>query len=308
MINGSYSFGANKINLENEITSFKGLNFKELFKKTGIRYIYRAKRDETTLTLAVDASKQLLKNVDEKVESLIFVSQSPVSTIPAAGCLLHKELNLNKECFVLDLIQGCSAFPYALTIAINLINNGLFKNCLIVTSETYTKYISKDNRTCLPIFSDAASSIFLNKESLPKMLSSFFLTDGRGAQNLCLTTKDDKQNLFMHGANVFTFTAENVPNATNRLLERANLKIENIKLFIFHQASSVVLDTIRDKLKIPKEKFYHDIESFGNTVSSTIPIALIKADKEKRIPKKEPILIMGFGVGYSLSGGIFIFD
>ena len=86
------------------------------------------------------------------------------------------------------------------------------------------------------------------------------------------------------------------------------LKIENIKLFIYHQASSVVLDTIRDELKIPKEKFYHDIESFGNTVSSTIPIALIKADKEKRIPKKEPMLIMGFGVGYSLSGGIFIFD
>lgn len=308
MINGSYSFGANKINLENETTSFKGLNFKELVKKTGIRYIYRTKKGETTLTMAIDASKQLLKNVNEKVESLIFVSQSPVSTIPAAGCLLHKELNLSKECFVLDLIQGCSGFPYALTTAINLINNGLFKNCLIVTSETYTKHISKDNRTCLPIFSDAASSIFIDKKSLPKMLSSYFLTDGKGANNLCLTNKDNKQDLFMHGANVFTFTAENVPNATNILLEKANLKIEDIKLFIFHQASSIVLNTIRDKLKIPKEKFYHDIESFGNTVSSTIPIALINADKEKRIPKKEPILIMGFGVGYSLSGGIFIFD
>ena len=308
MISGSYSFGANKINLENEIPSFKGPNFKKLFEKTGIKYIYRTKKEETTLTLAVDASKKLLKNVDEKVESLIFVSQSPVSTIPAAGCLLHKELNLNKECFVLDLIQGCSGFPYALTTAVNLINNGLFKNCLIVTSETYTKYIDKDNRACLPIFSDAASSIFLNKKSLPRILSSFFLTDGGGAQNLCLTTKDNKKNLFMHGTNVFTFTSENVPYATNRLLEKANLKIEDIKLFIFHQASTVVLNTIRDKLKIPKEKFYHDIESLGNTVSSTIPIALIKAEKEKKIPKKEPILIMGFGVGYSLSGGIFIFD
>ena len=305
MINGSYSFGSNKINLESETTYFKDLNFKELVKKTGIRYIYRTKKNETTLTLAIDASRQLLKSLDEKVESLIFVSQSPVSTIPAAGCLLHKELNLSKECYVLDLIQGCSGFPYALTTATNLINSGLFNNCLIVTSETYTKYINKDNRTCLPIFSDAASSFFINKKSLPKMLSSYFLTDGKGANNLCLI---DKQNLFMHGANVFTFTAENVPNATNHLLEKANLKIEDIKLFIFHQASSIVLNTIRDKLKIPKEKFYHDIESFGNTVSSTIPIALIKAHKEKRIPKGEPILIMGFGVGYSLSGGIFIFD
>ena len=308
MINGSYSFGSSKINLENEINSFKDSNFKKLFIKTGIKYIYRTKKNETTLTLAIDASKKLLNNIDEEIESLIFVSQSPVSTIPAAGCLLHKELNLKKECFVLDLIQGCSAFPYALTTAINLINNSLFKNCLIVTSETYTKYISKDNKTCLPIFSDAAASIFLNKKSLPKILSSFFLTDGRGAQNLCLKSKDNKQSLFMHGTNVFTFTAENVPHATNRLLEKAKLKIGDIKLFIFHQASAVVLDTIKDKLKIPREKFYHDIESFGNTVSSTIPIALIKAEKKKIIPKKEPVLIMGFGVGYSLSGGIFIFD
>ena len=112
----------------------------------------------------------------------------------------------------------------------------------------------------------------------------------------------------MDGANVFVFTAENVPYATNYLLKKANLKIEDIKLFIFHQASAIVLDTIRSKLKIPKEKFYYNIELLGTTVSSTIPISLIMAEKEKKIPKKEPILIMGFGVGYSLSGGIFSFD
>ena len=128
MINGSYSLGSNKINLENEINSFKNLNFEQVFKKTGIRYVYRAKKDETTLTLAIDSSKKLLKNIDEEIESLIFISQSPVSTIPAAGCLLHEKLNLKKECFVLDIIQGCSAFPYALTVATNLINNGQFKN------------------------------------------------------------------------------------------------------------------------------------------------------------------------------------
>ena len=308
MINGSYSLGSNKINLENEINSFKNLNFEQVFKKTGIRYIYRAKKDETTLTLAIDSSKKLLKNIDEEIESLIFISQSPVSTIPAAGCLLHEKLNLKKECFVLDIIQGCSGFPYALTVATNLINNDQFKNCLIVSSETYTKYISKDDKVCMPIFSDGASAIFLNQNSTPKILSNFFLTDGSGAKNLCVKSKGNKQNLFMHGTNVFVFTAENVPYATNYLLKKANLKIEDIKLFIFHQASTIVLDTIRNKLKIPKEKFYYNIELLGNTVSSTIPIALIMAEKEKKIPKKEPILIMGFGVGYSLSGGIFSFD
>ena len=308
MIKGSYSLGSNKINLENEINSFKDLNFKELFKKTGIRYIYRASENETSLTLAVDAAKKLLKNIHEQVESLIFVSQSPVSTIPSSGSLLHKELNLKNECFVLDVVQGCSGFPYALSIGVNLINSQQFKNCLIVCSETYTKYIDRNDKVCMPIFSDAASAIFINQDSVPKMLSSFFLTDGSGAKNLCLINKKNKKNLFMHGANVFTFTADKVPTATNCLLERANLKIDDIKFFIFHQASAVVLETIKKKLKISDQKFYYNIEFLGNTVSSTIPIALIMAEKENKIPKKEPILIMGFGVGYSLSGGIFIFD
>lgn len=308
MIKGSYSLGSNKINLEDEINSFKDLNFKELFKKTGIRYIYRASENETSLTLAVDAAKKLLKNIHEQVESLIFVSQSPVSTIPSSGSLLHKELNLKNECFVLDVIQGCSGFPYALSVGINLIDNKQFKNCLIICSETYTKYINKSDKVCMPIFSDGASAVFFNQDSVPKMLSSFFLTDGYGAKNLCVVNNENKKNLFMHGANVFTFTAEKVPVATNHLLKKANLTINDVKFFVFHQASAVVLETIKKKLEIPDERFYYNIEFLGNTVSSTIPIALIKAEKENKIPKGEPMLLMGFGVGYSLCGGIFIFD
>lgn len=308
MINGSYSFGSNKIDLKKETSSFTNFSFDALFKKTGIKYIYRTNENENTLTLAVDASKKVLKNIDEKVESLIFITQSPVSSIPSSGSLLHKELNLSEKCFVLDVNQGCSAFPYALTIAINLIKNDQFKNCLIVTSETYTKHIDKNDRVCMPIFSDAASAIFVNKNSIPKQISSIFLTDGNGAKNLCLKNNNNKSNLFMHGANVFTFTASKVPYATNYLLEKANLKLNDIKFFFYHQASAIVLNTIRKELDIPKEIFFYDIESMGNTVSSTIPISLILSEKKKNIPRKQPILMMGFGVGYSLSGGIFIFD
>ena len=308
MIKGSYSFGSNKINLEKETNTFPNFNFKELVKKTGIRHIYRTNKNENSLTLAIDASKKVLKSINERVESLIFITQSPVSTIPSSGCLLHKELNLDEKCFVLDINQGCSAFPYALTIAINLIKNDQFKNCLIVSSETYTKYIDKNDRVCMPIFSDAASAIFVDKNSAPTMLSSIFLTDGNGAKNLCLKNKNDKSNLFMHGANVFAFTATKVPYATNYLLEKANLKMSDIKFFFYHQASAIVLDTIRKELDISKEIFFYDIESMGNTVSSTIPISLILSEERKNFPKKKPILMMGFGVGYSLSGGIFIFD
>jgi len=305
MIKGSYQFASKKVDLANN-ANLK--NYEELFKKTGIKYIYRSTENETSLTLGESAAKKLLANINEKVESLIFVTQSPVSTIPSSGCLLHKKLNLQNDCFVLDVIQGCSGFPYALSVAVNLLKNKQFKNCLIVTSETYTKYIDEKDKVSMPLFSDAASAIFINQNSLPKMHSSYFLTDGNGADNLCIIKDKNEKKLFMHGAKVFTFTAEKVPEATNILLEKAKLKIQDIKLFIFHQASSVVLSTIKDRLKIPNEKFYTNLENIGNTVSSTIPIALIMANKEKKILSNEPILIMGFGVGYSLAGGIFTFD
>jgi 3-oxoacyl-[acyl-carrier-protein] synthase III len=309
MIKGAYSFGSIKVDLSKELEITGKIKFQDIYKKTGIKTIYRAGDEENTLTLAIDASKKVLKNIDDEIDSLIFVTQSPISSIPSSGSILHKKLNLKKECYVLDITQGCSGFPYALITAINLIKNKEFKNCLIVCSETYTKYIKKNERSTAPIFSDAASAFYINKKNLPSILSTFFYTDGSGEKNLCLK-EDEKgdRNLYMNGTNVFTFTAEKVPFATNKILEKANLTIEEIKYFIFHQASSIVLTTIKDKLKIKNDLFFNDIEEFGNTVSSTIPIALIQLEEKKILPKKQPVLIMGFGVGYSLCGGVFIFD
>ncbi len=302
MISGNYCFGKNKVDLSKQIES-QGLDFKNIYNKTGIKYIYRTSKEETTLTLSIKAAKKTLKGIKEKVSGLIFITQSPHSLIPSSGSILHRELGLDEECFVLDIIQGCSGFPYALSVASNLIKTKQLKNCLIVSSETYTKYIDKKNKNCYPLFSDAAAAIFFSKSNTPSLLSSYFLTDGSGAKNLML---NDKKKLFMHGANVFTFTAEKVPQATYILLKKAKLRIEDISLFVYHQASKVVLSVVKDKLKIPEEKFLFDIKDYGNTVSSSIPIALIRS--KNKITKNKPILIMGFGVGYSLCGGIYKFD
>ena len=309
MIKGAFSFGSIKVDLRNELYMSGKIQFEDIYKKTGIKTIYKSSEEENTLTLAIDASKKVLNGIEEHIESLIFVSQSHVSSIPSSGSILHEKLNLNKECFVLDVTQGCSGFPYALITAVNLIKNKEFKNSLIVCAETYTKYIDRSDRSTASIFSDAASAFFINQDNLPSILSSFTYTDGSGGKNLCVKKNDiGKKTLFMHGSNVFTFTAEKVPMATKKLLEKANLKLGDIKYFIYHQASSIVLKTIKDKLKIKENIFFNDIKDYGNTVSSTIPIALIELEKKKILPKKQPILIMGFGVGYSLCGGVFKFD
>ena len=231
-----------------------------------------------------------------------------MSNIPSSSSLLQKELNINKECFSMDIVQGCSGFTYALITAVNLINGGSINNSLIVCSETYRKYINKNNLTCSTVFSDGASAFYLDKINLPKILSSYTYTDGSGAKNLCLKKNKKNLELYMHGSNVFTFTNQNIPKAIEILLKKAKLKLDDIEYFIFHQASSIVLETLREKMKIPKKKFYNNFSNIGNTVSNTIPIALIDADKKKLLPVNKPILIIGFGVGYSVCGGIFIFD
>ena len=112
----------------------------------------------------------------------------------------------------------------------------------------------------------------------------------------------------MKGADVFSFTIKEVPDAVLHLLKKAKLNIKDIDRFYFHQASDVVLNSIRKKLNLPKNKFFHDFSEIGNTVSSTIPISLIESNKKHLIKHNKPIMLLGFGVGYSLSGGIFCFD
>ena len=131
------------------------------------------------------------------------------------------------------------------------------------------------------------------------------MTDGKGHQQLCLN-KNNK--LFMNGPAVFEFTKKFVPLAVKKLLKDSKLSIKDIDSFYFHQASKLVLDNIKEKLNISEKKIIRSPETYGNTVSSTIPILLSDTMKKNKLMKNKPILLMGFGVGYSLSGGIIKFE
>ena len=301
MIEGAILLGSKKINLKKKIGEKK---FSKIYKKTGIKILYESGIKETALTLALRCCKKLSTETKSKIDGLLFISQSHDSTIPPSSCILQNNLNLKKNCFAMDIVQGCSAFPYALITASSLLKKKIVKNIAIVSSETYRKYINKKDLITGSVFSDAASVLCFNEKNNPEILSSFFLTDGSGANNLCL--KKNKK-LFMHGSHIFTFTNYNVPIAVNNLLKNSGLKINDIELFIFHQASKVVLNSLRKKLKIPVSKFYNNLENVGNTVSSSIPMGIIDLIKQKKFPKKKPVLMIGFGVGYSLCGGIFYF-
>jgi 3-oxoacyl-[acyl-carrier-protein] synthase-3 len=176
------------------------------------------------------------------------------------------------------------------------------------------------DRSTRTIFGDGAAAVLISREDLPNIGNFVLGTDGSGYKNLIVpsggmaiprseeTAKEQtdesgnirsKDNLYMNGPEIFSFTLRTVPDMIHQVLERNGLKQENVDHFVFHQANRFILESLRDKLSIPEEKFVIDVEETGNTVSPTIPIAIKRAMEKGRIKKGDKILIAGFGVGYS---------
>jgi 3-oxoacyl-[acyl-carrier-protein] synthase-3 len=219
----------------------------------------------------------------------------------------------------IDFNLGCSGYVYGLSIAKGLIFSGTAQNVLLITSETYSKHLHPKDKSNRTIFGDGAAATLVSNEGFAEILNFSLGTDGRGAENLITKTgafrftkaKNDlhfdeegnpvsSDHLYMNGTEIFNFTLENVPIIVEDTLKKNNLSMNGISLFIFHQANKYLMNFLRKKLRIKEEKFYYFIENVGNTVSSTIPIALKEAQNENKLHGN--ILLAGFGVGYSWGG------
>ena len=281
-----------------------------LLAKTGIFQRHLATPEESPLSLAVEASEKVLNDASRnKIDGLIYVTQSPESTIPTTACLLHERLGLAENCLAFDLNQGCSGFVYGLSMASGLLRTEQITRCLLVCAEGYSKYISPDDRTCRPIFSDGASAVIIDAAGSGDIGPFVFATDGKGAPNLALKKNNGAeivgdQVLHMNGPKVLEFTMEAVPASVSRLIDKAGLTLAEIDMFVFHQASKVVLDRVRQNLDIDEAKMFRNYRDIGNTVSATIPVAMKQAQSAGLLAADMTVLVMGFGVGYSLAGCI----
>ena len=278
--------------------------------KTGINKRFIADADETTTNMAYCATKKIINSdlIRKETGFLIFITQSSEFPLPTTACILQEKLALNKSCMCFDINLGCSGYIYGLAVAGSLIESEFANSGLIICSEKYSQYISKNNQTCRPIFSDGAAATYVKKD-INDFIGPFVMgSDGSGYRNLIVPRVDNfliknknliKNELYMSGADVFTFTMSMVPKCVNNLLNKSNKKIEDIDLFIFHQASKVVLEKLRKTLNIPEEKIFNNYNEIGNTVSASIPIALKEAENRGKLIKGNDVVLVGFGVGYS---------
>jgi len=278
----------------------------KISKKIGISNRYIAGKDEFASDLGSNAAKNLFikYNIDRsEIDFLILVTQSPDYLLPATSSIIHANIGLSNKAGNIDVNQGCSGYLYGLSLAKGLLKGGISKNVLLITADTYTKYISNEDKSNKTIFGDAATASLITIKDANNIGEFIFGTDGKGVKDLyvkggALRNTGLKPEIFMNGPNVFNFTIRVVPELIKNVLDNNNISIDEIDYYIFHQANMFMLNHLRKKINIPKNKFIIDMESSGNTVSSTIPIVL--ENSEINFSGKT-ILLAGFGVGLSWS-------
>lgn len=302
----------------------------KIYEKTGVRSRRIAAEGETASDLGVAAAEKLFAAgacAPGDVDFLLFCTQSPDYFLPTSACTMQSRLGLRTDCGAVDFNQGCSGWVYGLALAKSLIEAGTAETILLVTAETYSKYLNRRDRSVRTIFGDgAAATLVTAVESERELIGPFvFGTDGRGACNLIVPIGGARRpvpaeappevsdssgnwrsdaNLFMNGPEIFNFTLQSVPKAVSWLLAKAGRGVDDVDFFIFHQANRFMLDRLRAKVGAPPEKFWMDIEQVGNTVSSTIPIAWEQARAQGRLRAGDRVMAVGFGVGYSWSAAL----
>lgn len=320
-----YVYPKQKITNDDLSIRFPDYDFSKFEEKVGIKNRYWVQEGETALDLAIEACDKLLIKINKQdIDFILYCTQSPEYFLPTTACILQNKLGLNINIGALDFNLGCSGFTYGVSLSKALINSGQAKNVLLVTAETYSKYLHPNDRSNRAIFGDAAAATLISFSEKEQIGDFLFGTDGSGydkliVKNGCSRTPFDTQateivygtnnvytdnHLYMNGPEVFNFTNEVIPNFTKEVLLKNDITIEGIDQFVFHQANAFMLNFIRKRIKVDSQKFYIDLEDGGNTVSCTIPIALKKYSETIKDNQIQNIVIVGFGVGLSWAGGL----
>ena len=320
----SYYLPEKVVTNEQLVEEFPEWSVDKIAKKVGINERHISADDETAGDMAFKAAEKLIQENAIKRDSIDFVllcTQSPDYFLPSTSCIIQSRLGLPTKCGAFDFNLGCSGYEYGLAVAKGLIMSGVAKNILLLTAETYNKHIhprDKGNRT---IFGDGASASLISTEGFAKIGDFVLGSDGSGYDRLIHKTgamrhyqplndfhEDENgtplssDHLYMDGKAIFDFTSDIVPPMIEETLAKHQLTMEDVDLFIFHQANRYMINYLRKLMEIDKDKFYVFMETVGNTVSSTIPIALCEAMKEGRLHGN--VVLAGFGVGLSYGATI----
>ncbi len=288
--------------------------------KTGIRQRHLAEKNETASDLAVQAIERLFREhaIDRnEIDFLLYCTQTPDYPLPTTSCLLQDRLGLPTRCGALDFNLGCSGYVYGLALADGLIQSGAAKKILLVTAETYSKYIDPDDRSLRTIFGDGAAATFVAAAPEKSLWGFQFGSDGSGGDMLLVADggardadaairprhrKRWNSRLYMDGPSLISFTVDAIPALIDEILRVNGLTRCRIDRYILHQATRKMLEQLTEVMDLPRDRVPIDMEDVGNTVSCTLPILIDRMRRRGELRSGAVNMLVGFGVGLSWAG------
>ena len=296
---------------------------RKICSSSGVSQVHVAGAGMCASDLCLAATQRLLPALGwpaDSIDGLIFVSQTPDYLLPATSCSLHGRLGLAKHCAAFDVNLGCSGYIYGLWLGAQLAAGGALRRILVLAGDTISRIVSPQDRSVAMLFGDAGSSTAL--EYNPEAAPLFFElgTDGAGQNHIRVpaglfrqrpneltarrTKRDDAnirsdEDLFMDGAEVFTFTLAEVPGMIKATLQSAGWTIEDTDAFVMHQANQFMLQHLTKRMRLPAEKTVISMAKYGNTSSASVPLAITDCLRQKLEAGSLRLLLAGFGVGLS---------
>lgn len=300
-------------------------SMEKLVERTGVRIRHVAGDDECASDLAVDAARRLFADhgyAPADFDFLLFCTQTPDYLIPTTACLVQERLGLPKSVGAMDMNLGCSGYIYGLGLAKGLIETGQAQRVLLITADTYSKFVHPRDKSVRALFGDAAAAtaVAAGAHGEARIGPFVYGTDGSGAEDLIVPMSGMRQrfgnapppeitdrfgnvrsarHVHMNGKGVVDFTLREVPRAVQTICERAGIALKDFDAIVPHQASAKVLEGLRRRLHLGEDRFVVYMQDIGNTVSCSIPIALARAAADGRFTADARLLLVGFGVGLS---------
>lgn len=325
----SYYLPDKVVTNEELVKDFPEWSVDKVAQKVGVDFRHLAAEDETAGDMAERAARKLFEeyHIDPKsIDFMMLCTQSPDYFLPSTACVLQDKLGIPTSVGAFDYNLGCSGCIYGMAMAKGLIAAGIARNVLLLTAETYNKYLHPSDKSNRSIFGDGAAACLISTEGFAEIGEFSLGTDGSGANHLIVKTGASRQKtatglsieddeghiwyddyLYMNGGAIINFTLDAVPAMMSQILEKNKLQKDDIDYYVFHQANRFMLNTIRKVCSLPKDKFYVNLANTGNTVSSTILIGLKDCLNNQLIKSGDDVMISGFGVGLSWGGTVLKF-
>ena len=319
---GVGSYGPDQVVDNNKLSETVDTSDDWIRTRTGILERRYANPNQTTSDLALEAAQQAIKNagvLPEEIDLVLVATITPDMAFPSTACILQHKLGLNKiACF--DLEAACSGFLYALDVADAMISSGRYRKALVIGAEKMSSIMDWEDRTTCVLFGDGAGAAVLSNEGIgPELLGFYCGADGSNPSLLCQpaggsafpatteTVNDRKHFLKMNGREIFKSAVRVMESSCRELLSKHSLTLGDIDHIIPHQANMRIVESLSQRLEVPLDKFFCNLDRFGNTSAASIPLALSEAISTNKIKPNQLCLLVAFGAGLTWASTLLRF-